>query len=104
MAHLTALRSLLEAAQTNKEVLAKYGQSDAVLEVFGQLLDEFDAAVKLGTDGRAAHTGATNGSERWRSRPGRSSGRWMPGTGSASSRTRSGWGRGSRRVRWSRGR
>ena len=30
-----------------------------MLEVFGQLLDEFDAAIKLGADGRAAHTGAT---------------------------------------------
>ncbi|MEO7475265.1 MAG: hypothetical protein ABIY46_08005, partial [Gemmatimonadales bacterium] len=40
-------------------VLVHYGLSEAVLEVFGQLLDQFDAAVKLGTDGRAAHTGAT---------------------------------------------
>jgi hypothetical protein len=54
-----AARSLLDAARTNKEVLAKYGQSDAVLEVFGQLLDEFEAAVKLGNEGRTAHTGAT---------------------------------------------
>ena len=45
--------------QTHKEVLAQYGLSEAVLEVFGQLLDQFDAAVKLGTDGRATHTGAT---------------------------------------------
>jgi hypothetical protein len=29
-----------------------------VLEVFG-LLDQFDAAVKLGSDGRATHIGAT---------------------------------------------
>ncbi len=27
--------------------------------MFGQLLDQFDAAVKVGSDGRAAHTGAT---------------------------------------------
>jgi hypothetical protein len=40
-------------------VLVKYGLSEAVLEVFGQLLDQFDAAMKLGNDGRAAHTGAT---------------------------------------------
>ena len=29
------------------------------MEVFGQLLDQFDVMVKLGTDGRAKHTGAT---------------------------------------------
>jgi hypothetical protein len=29
------------------------------MEVFGQLLDQFDTVVKLGTDGRANHTGAT---------------------------------------------
>ena len=30
-----------------------------MLEVFGELLDQFDAAVKLGADGRAKHTTAT---------------------------------------------
>jgi hypothetical protein len=59
VAHLTAARSLRVEAETHKEVLAKYGLSEAVLEVFGQLLDQFDVAVKLGTDGRAQHTGAT---------------------------------------------
>ena len=57
--HLTAARSMLARPLTHKDVLAPYGLSDAVMEVYGQLLDEFDAAVKLGTDGRAAHTGAT---------------------------------------------
>jgi hypothetical protein len=59
VAHRTAARSLQAEAEAHKEVLAKYGLSEAVLEVFGQLLDQFDAAVKLGSDGRAAHTGAT---------------------------------------------
>ena len=59
VAHQTAARGMQAEALTHKEVLAAYGLSEAVLEVFGQLLDEFDAAVKLGTDGRAAHTGAT---------------------------------------------
>lgn len=57
--HRTAARSMQAEAHAHKEVLAKYGLSDAVLEVFGVLLDQFDAAVTLGTDGRAAHTGAT---------------------------------------------
>jgi hypothetical protein len=59
VAHQTAARGMQAEATTHKEVLAQYGQSEAVLEVFGQLLDEFDAVVKLGTDGRAAHMGAT---------------------------------------------
>jgi hypothetical protein len=57
--HRTAARSMQTEAEANKEALAKYGLSEAVLQVFGQLLDQFDAAVKLGSDGRAAHTGAT---------------------------------------------
>ena len=59
VAHRTAARSMQAEATTNKEVLAKFGLSEAVLEVFGQLLDQFDAAVKVGSDGRAAHIGAT---------------------------------------------
>jgi hypothetical protein len=57
VAHRTAAGSM--QVEADKEVLAKYGLSESVLEVFGQLLDQFDAAVKLGSDGRAAHTGAT---------------------------------------------
>jgi hypothetical protein len=59
VAHRTAARSMQAEAEAHKEVLAKYGLSEAVLEVFGELLDQFDAAVKLGSDGRASHTGAT---------------------------------------------
>jgi hypothetical protein len=58
-AHLTAARTMQAKALEHKEVLSKYGLSDAVLEVFGQLLDKFDAAVKLGNEGRGMHTGAT---------------------------------------------
>jgi hypothetical protein len=59
LAHRTAARSLQAEAETHKEVLSQYGLSGAVMEVFGQLLDQFDVIVKLGTDGRARHTGAT---------------------------------------------
>jgi hypothetical protein len=58
VAFRTAARSMQAEAETHKEVLSKYGLSEAVLEVLGQLLDQFDVAVKQGTDGRAAHTGA----------------------------------------------
>jgi hypothetical protein len=59
VAHRTAARGMQAEAIANKEVLAKFGLSEAVLEVFGQLLDQFDAAVKVGSDGRATHIGAT---------------------------------------------
>ena len=59
LAHRTAARSLQAEAETHKEVLSQFGLSEAVMEVFGQLLDQFDVVVKLGTDGRAKHTGAT---------------------------------------------
>jgi hypothetical protein len=55
----TAAGTMLEAAQTHKEVLLKYGLSASVLEEFARLLAEFDAAVTLGEAGRTAHTGAT---------------------------------------------
>ncbi len=63
VAHRTASQSMLAEAQAHKEVLAQYGLSDAVLEVFAQLQDQFDAAVKAGSDGRATHTGATSALE-----------------------------------------
>jgi hypothetical protein len=59
LAHRTAARSMQAEAETHKEVLKEYLLSEAVLEMFGQLLDQFDAAVTLGSDGRAKHIGAT---------------------------------------------
>src|SRR5206468_7749875 len=40
-------------------VLVKHGLAESVLQQFVQMLDQFDAAVVLGTNGRAAHVGAT---------------------------------------------
>lgn len=59
VAFLTAARSMQAEAQTHKEVLLKYGMSEPVLAEFGQLLDQFDAAVLLANNGRTAHKGAT---------------------------------------------
>ena len=42
-----------------REVLVKHGLSESVLEQFGRMLDEFDAAVALGIEGRSKHMGAT---------------------------------------------
>ena len=45
----TTARTMQAAAETHKEVLAKYGLSESVMAQFGQLLDQFDAAFTLGT-------------------------------------------------------
>jgi hypothetical protein len=59
LAHLTAARSMQAEATEHKEALTPFGLSEAVLNLFGQLLDQFDVAVKLGSDGRGKHKGAT---------------------------------------------
>ncbi len=59
LAFRTAARTMLAAGQAHREVLVKYGLSDSVLEQFGRMLDEFDAAVTLGNEGRTRHMGAT---------------------------------------------
>src|ERR687896_623458 len=55
----TAARGMASAAQEHREVLAKYGLSQPVLDEFVGMLDQFDEAAALGNDGRAAHVGAT---------------------------------------------
>jgi hypothetical protein len=55
----SAARSMLESALNNKELLRQHGGSESVMTLFGQLLDQYDAAAALSSQGRAAHTGAT---------------------------------------------
>lgn len=55
----TAGRDMLAEARTHQELLAKYGLSEPVLTLFGDMLDQFDAAVALGVAGRTRHKGAT---------------------------------------------
>jgi len=59
LAFRAAARGMANAAEMHKEVLARHGASAPVLEEFGRMLDQFDAAVELGNDGRTAHLGAT---------------------------------------------
>jgi hypothetical protein len=59
LAFRTAARGMAAAAETHKEVLLKHGLSQSVLDEFVRMLDQFDAAVALGNDGRTAHMGAT---------------------------------------------
>ena len=55
----TAARSMASSAQEHRELLAKYGLAQSVLDEFVQTLDQLDAAVALGNEGRTAHVGAT---------------------------------------------
>ena len=59
LAFRTAARGMASSAETHREVLAKYGLAQSVLDEFVQMLDQFDAAVALGIEGRTAHVGAT---------------------------------------------
>jgi len=59
LAFRAAARGMATAAEAHKEVLGRHGLSASVLEEFGRMLDQFDAAVALGNDGRTAHLGAT---------------------------------------------
>jgi hypothetical protein len=55
----SAARAMQEAALSQKELLLKYGGSESVMALFGELLGQYDAAAALSSQGRAAHTGAT---------------------------------------------
>ena len=55
----TAARSMAAAAEGGKEVLLRHGLSQPVLEEFAGMLDQYDAAIALGNEGRTAHVGAT---------------------------------------------
>jgi hypothetical protein len=59
LAFRTAARSMAATAQTHRDLLVKYGLSQSVLEQFVKQLDQFDAAIALGNDGKTAHVGAT---------------------------------------------
>jgi hypothetical protein len=59
LAFRTAARSMASSAQEHRELLTKYGLAQSVLDQFVRMLDQFDAAVALGNDGRTAHVGAT---------------------------------------------
>jgi hypothetical protein len=52
-------RAMYAEAQANLEVLVQHGLSASVLVQFGKWLDEFDAAMVLGAEGRTVHTAAT---------------------------------------------
>ncbi|MGN6393624.1 MAG: hypothetical protein ACTHM9_15460, partial [Gemmatimonadales bacterium] len=47
------------AAVSHKDVLTQYGLSDALMQLFTEQLDQFDAAMQDAEDGRAAQKSAT---------------------------------------------
>ena len=54
-----AARGMVAEAASRQDVLVKHGLSSTVLDALSQALDQFDGAVKQGTDGRRAHVGAS---------------------------------------------
>ena len=59
LAHRTAARGLQAAALAHQDVLAPHGLSEAILEVFGHQLDQFDLALQDAEAGRAVQKSAT---------------------------------------------
>jgi len=59
VAFQSAARAMLEEAHAHKEVLVRHGLSESVLVELERMVDQLDAAVRLGTEGRMAHTAAT---------------------------------------------
>src|SRR5262245_1819202 len=55
----TAARTMQATAESKKEVLMKFGLSEAVMVQFAEQLDQFDAATERCDRGRTAHKGAT---------------------------------------------
>jgi hypothetical protein len=56
---ITAGRSMQAAAEANKAALVPHGLSEGVVTQLGELLDQLEAAERLGRDGRGRHRGAT---------------------------------------------
>jgi hypothetical protein len=59
LAFRAAAGSMAAAAQTHKDLLIKHGLSESVLAEFAEMLNQFDEAVTLASNGRTAHVAAT---------------------------------------------
>jgi hypothetical protein len=59
LAFRTAARGMEAEAESRKELLVKHGLSETVLQALTAALNEFDAVVEQGSDGRVAHVGAS---------------------------------------------
>jgi hypothetical protein len=59
LSYRAAAGSMVDAAQSNRELLVKYGLAVPMLDSLAHQLEEFDAAVILSDEGRAKHVAAT---------------------------------------------
>jgi hypothetical protein len=59
LAFQTAVRGMEAEVVSRKELLVKHGLSETVLQGLTQSLDEFDAMMEQGSQGRVAHVGAS---------------------------------------------
>jgi hypothetical protein len=59
LAFRTAARSIQAEAESRKEILVKHGLVESVLDDLGQALDQFDAALEQGAEGRRTHVAAS---------------------------------------------
>jgi hypothetical protein len=59
LAYRTALGSMVTAAQTHRDLLVEHGLAVPMLDQLVQLVEQYDAAVTLANEGRAAHVAAT---------------------------------------------
>jgi hypothetical protein len=59
VAFQTTARAFLTEAEAHRELLVRYGLVESVLTELRQSLDQFDAAMVSGAEGRAAHVKAT---------------------------------------------
>ena len=55
----TTARAVQAEALSHKDVLVKHGLVETMLDGLGTVLDEFDAVLDQGTDGRRKHVGAS---------------------------------------------
>ena len=55
----TAARGVVTEAESRKELLAKHGLSEAMLDALRKSLDDFDLVTEQGAQGRAMHVGAS---------------------------------------------
>jgi hypothetical protein len=58
LAFRTAARGMAAEAQAHREVLVRHGLGEEVLENLVQALDQFDAVLEQGLEGRRKHVGA----------------------------------------------
>jgi hypothetical protein len=59
MVFLTAARGMATEAQNHRSLLERYGLVDSVLDGLLRALEQFDAAIEQGVEGRRIHVGAS---------------------------------------------